>query len=231
MAEGENRTQTASRRIQGVIFDLDGVVVFTDRYHYLGWKRLADEQGWSFDETLNHQLRGVSRMQSLQIILDHNNLTLAEEEKERLASIKNEYYKGYLSRMSPDDVYPGSLEFVRKLRSAGAMTALASSSKNAQTVLDSLGIAELFDAVVTGHDLSRTKPDPQIFQLSAERLGLEPDRCIVFEDAESGVEAAQAAGMYDVGVGPAERLPGASQCIERYEEIDIDALLARGAVK
>lgn len=216
--------------VQACIFDLDGVVVFTDRYHFLGWQRLASEQGWDFDESIGDQLRGVGRLDALQVILDHNDLDLEQAEKERLADIKNEYYKAYLQDIGHEDVYPGSVEFIRAVKERGVPTALASASKNAPMVLENLGIAPLFDTAVTGHDLERTKPDPQIFQIASERLGIEPAGCCVFEDAVSGIEAATAAGMLSVGVGPAARIPNAYQSIEKYEAIDVDRFLETGKV-
>lgn len=216
--------------IDAALFDLDGVIAFTDRYHYLGWKKLADENGWDFDETLNHQLRGVSRMQSLQVILDHNGVERSDEEKDRLADRKNGYYQKLLEDINQDDLYPGALEFVSALRARGVKTALASGSKNAMIVVESLDLSDFFDAFVTGHDLTRSKPDPQIFEMSAERLGIPAERCVVFEDAESGIEAGLAAGMYCVGVGEADRLPNAEQTFTKYEDIDIDALVETGRI-
>ncbi len=214
------------------IFDLDGVIVFTDRYHYLGWKQLADEEGWRFDETLNHQLRGVSRMRSLEIILEHNGLRFSEEEKKAFTDRKNGYYQSLLDSIGPDDLYPGAIDFVKQVRARDVRTALGSSSRNAQRVLEALQIDALFEAVVTGHDLTRTKPDPQIFQLCAERLGgVAPAECVVFEDAESGIAAALAAGMHAVGVGDAEQLPNADQVITDYAEIDLDTLIATGRIR
>ena len=218
--------------IRSFIFDLDGVIVFTDRYHYLGWKKLADEEGWKFDETLNHQLRGVSRMQSLEIILDHNGLEFTSQQKDDFAARKNRYYQTLLDGIGSDDLYPGAVEFVEQVRLRGLRTALGSSSRNADRVLKALEIDVLFDAVVTGHDLTRTKPDPQIFQLCAQRLGdAPPDECVVFEDAESGIEAALAAGMHAVGVGDAAQLPNAEQVISEYTEIDLDTLIKSGRIR
>lgn len=214
------------------IFDLDGVIVFTDRYHYLGWKQLADEEGWRFDETLNHQLRGVSRMRSLEIILEHNGLQFSDEQKKAFTDRKNGYYQSLLDSISAEDLYPGAVDFVEQVRARGVRTALGSSSRNAQRVLEVLEIDVLFEAVVTGHDLTRSKPDPQIFQLCAERLGgVSPDQCVVFEDAESGVAAALAAGMHAVGVGDAKQLPNAEQVISDYSEINLETLIATGRIR
>ncbi|AKJ63358.1 beta-phosphoglucomutase [Kiritimatiella glycovorans] len=220
-----------AHQIRAVLFDLDGVVVFTDKYHYLGWKKLADEKGWAFDEEINHRCRGVPRLASLQVILDHNHVELPQEEKERLADVKNEYYRELLKEINEEDLYPGALDLLRRLRAEGTRTACCSSSKNAQTVLDALGIGEYFDAVVTGHDIENPKPAPDIFLLGAERVNMHPYHCLVFEDAESGVEAARAAGMKCVGVGPRERLPSAGETVEDYARIDVQALLDAGRVR
>lgn len=211
---------------RAALFDLDGVVVFTDRYHYLAWKRLADECGWAFDEGLNDACRGVPRLASLQVILDHNRVSVTPAEAEALAQKKNTYYVESLSRIGQEDVYPGSVQFIRRLRRLGMHIALCSSSKNAQTVLDRLGIAQLFDVVVTGADVTRPKPDPQIFLMASEKLGIPPQRCVVFEDAESGVEAARRAGMRCMGVGPAERLPLADLTFTDYATLDPESLFS-----
>jgi beta-phosphoglucomutase len=206
--------------LQAALFDLDGVVVFTDRYHYLAWKELADRHGWAFSEEVNHGCRGVPRMESLEVILKHNRVQLPESEKQELADWKNLRYVEFLAKMSPDDLYPGVISFLVALRDGGMKVGLCSSSRNAQRVLDGLGIAHLFDAVVTGADILRAKPDPEIFLMGAERLGVEPRKCVVFEDAPSGVEAALAAGMQCIGVGPAELLSRAPLTILEYAELD-----------
>jgi beta-phosphoglucomutase len=213
--------------MKAAIFDLDGVVVYTDAYHYQAWKQLADEQNWAFDESLNDQLRGVSRMASLQVILDHNGVSLPESEKERLATIKNEYYKTLLADIDESAFVAGAIPFIRALRAEGLLIGLGSSSRNAGMVLDKLAIADLFDAVVTGHDISRTKPDPQIFLMGAERLGVPPRECAVFEDAASGVQAALAGGMLAVGFGPSEGLDDAHILIQSYDELDPKQFAAR----
>lgn len=218
------------RAIQTVLFDLDGVIVFTDRYHYLAWKQLADEQGWKFDEQVNHAMRGIPRMASLQVILDHNGIAASDDEKAAWAERKNEYYKQLLAGINQEDVYPGVVDFLRALKGRDVRLGLCSSSKNARTVLDALGLTPYFDAVVTGDDFQRAKPDPEVFLLGAAKLRTPPFHCLVFEDAPAGVQAALAAKMKCVGVGPAAGLPEAAECIERYEEIDIDALLDSGRV-
>ncbi len=214
--------------IRAALFDLDGVVAFTDRYHYLSWKRLADEQGWAFDEQLNHQLRGIPRLTSLQMILDCNRISITEDEKAALADRKNDYYKEMLQSINESDLYPGVVGFLEKLRSEGVKLGLCSSSKNAMTVLERLDLTRFFDAVVTGHDFKRAKPDPEIFLLAADKLGIPPFHCIVFEDASSGIEAALAAKMKCIGVGSKDIVPNAPEVIRAYEEIDLAALLDTG---
>jgi beta-phosphoglucomutase len=217
--------------IKACLFDLDGVVVFTDKYHYLAWKQLSDEKKWKFDETLNHRLRGVARMDSLQIILDHNQVDIPEAEKIRLADIKNGYYVKLLEKINHQDEYPGAVNFIKAIRAKGIKTALCSSSKNGMMVLEALGLKDLFDTVITGHDIKKSKPDPEIFLLASTRLGVPPAECLVFEDAASGVEAALAAKMGCLGVGLKDLLPMAPDTFTKYEEIDVDCLIETGRKK
>ncbi len=216
--------------IKAILFDLDGVIVFTDRYHYLAWKKMADERGWDFDEEVNNGCRGVPRMESLEVILRHNNVDLPEEEKEALAAKKNADYVKLLADINEEDVYPGAVEFLAKVRDAGVKIGLCSSSKNAVLVLDSLNLTQYFDAIVTGADIKNAKPDPEIFLLGAERTGVAPESCVVFEDAPSGVAGALAAGMKCVGVGTPDLLTEAPVTITDYATINLEALLADGRV-
>jgi alpha,alpha-trehalose phosphorylase len=220
--------KTNKNQIKAVLFDLDGVVAFTDKYHYLGWKKLADEQGWSFDEEINHRCRGVPRLVSLQVILDHNGVDFPLEEKERLSDIKNTYYKELLKEINEDDIYPGVVPFLEKLKAEGVRMAICSSSKNAMPVLDALDLTKYFDAVITGNDIENPKPDPEIFNKGAAAVSMHYSHCLVFEDAESGVDAAHAAKMKCIGVGEPERLPNANECITDYSMIDIQAMLDTG---
>ncbi len=211
--------------IQAVLFDLDGVIVFTDTYHFRAWKRLAEEEGWRFSEKMNHRLRGVSRMESLDIILEENDIEAGPDRKREWAERKNRYYADSLKELGRGDVLPGALETVELLKNEGFRTALCSSSRNAETVLNALGITELFEALVTGWDIERTKPDPQIFLLASEKLVVPPPNCVVFEDADSGIEAARAAGMYAVGVGEQGRLPEADVLITEYRPAEVLSLV------
>lgn len=218
-----------SAHIRALLFDLDGVVVFTDRYHYLGWKKLADEEGWAFDEEVNKGCRGVPRMASLEVILKHNQLTTCSaEEKEVFADRKNRYYKELLNELGPDDLYPGVLAFLEGAKATGARLALCSSSRNARQVLATLNLERFFEVVVTGDEVTNAKPAPDIFLSAAERMGIPPFHCLVLEDAYSGVEAALAAKMKVLGVGDATDLPNAPECFTDYTTIDLEALLETG---
>lgn len=215
--------------IKGALFDLDGVIVFTDKYHYLAWKQLADEMGWEFDEKINQQLRGIPRLASLEKILEHNNVVLPLDKKTELMNRKNEYYVKLLQNINEDDVYPGVKDFIKELRARGTKISLCSSSKNATLVLNKLKLNDLFDVIVSGNDIKNAKPDPEIFLLGAQKLKMPKFHCVVFEDAKAGIEGAIAAGMKSVGVGNREETEDlADEFINSYDEIDIDTFLESG---
>lgn len=206
--------------IQGIIFDLDGVIVFTDHYHYLAWKRIADEMGIPFDETVNNRLRGVSRMESLDILLErYHGPELTVGEKASLAERKNRCYRELLQNMSQDSVASEVRTTLRVLRDRGFRLAIGSSSKNAKTILSRTGLTESFDAVSDGTNISRSKPDPEVFQKAAQFLDLPAENCAVVEDAFAGIDAASAAGMLSVGIGDAERCDKAAYHIHRFCEL------------
>jgi len=187
--------------IKACIFDLDGVIVDTAVYHYKAWKRLANSLGFDFTEHQNEQLKGVSRVRSLQLILGWGGVTKTEEEQEALATQKNIWYMEMVNQMKPEEILPGAKEFVETCRKAGIKIALGSASKNSMTILNKTGITNLFDAVIDGNKVSKAKPDPEVFLQGARELGVEPGECVVFEDAIAGVEAAKAGGMKVVGIG------------------------------
>ncbi len=192
--------------IKAAIFDLDGVIVDTARYHYLAWKRLAARLGFNLSEADNELLKGVSRIRSMEIVANLGGMSLSAGEMVSLANQKNEWFVEYISNMQPDEVFPGVVDLIAELRALGLRIGLASSSKNADMVLDILRIRDLFDVVIDGTMIIHSKPDPEIFLLAAERIGVAPENCLVFEDAEAGVEAALRAGMRCVGVGSEEQL-------------------------
>lgn len=190
-------------RYQGVIFDLDGVICFTDEYHYLAWKAMADSIGVEFDRTINNRLRGVSRMASLDIILEKSTTTYTEEEKLALATKKNDLYKEYLKQMSPKDLSAEVKSTLDALRANGHKMSIGSSSKNTPFILKQLGLEGFFDAVSDGNNITHSKPDPEVFLKAAQFLGLEPKDCLVVEDAISGAEAGHRGGFKVACVGDA----------------------------
>ncbi|GAO29483.1 beta-phosphoglucomutase [Geofilum rubicundum] len=210
--------------IKACLFDLDGVIVDTAKYHFIAWKQLAREMGFDFTEQDNERLKGVSRMASLDILLEIGGVTKTEQEKEELAHRKNEHYVSFITQMKPDEILPGAREFLLACKDAGLATALGSASKNAMTILNRLELNDLFDAIIDGTHTSKAKPDPEVFLKGAEALAADPENCVVFEDAEAGVEAALAAGMYCVGIGSSEVLNKAHLIIEGLHQMTLDQL-------
>ena len=211
--------------IQAVIFDLDGVIVSTDELHFQAWKELADEEGIRFDREDNQRLRGVSRMGSLDIMLEKATRVYSETEKNGMANRKNAVYRESLNDLSPADILPGVSALLNALRERGVKIAIGSSSKNAARILQAIGLADAFDAVVDGTQITRSKPDPEVFSLAAEQLGILARHCLVVEDAEAGVDAALAAGMRVLAVGAAAAHPSATLSAQDLDEICVDALL------
>lgn len=206
------------------LFDLDGVLVDTAKYHYLAWKELADQLGISFTEEHNERLKGVSRMASLGILLEVGGKqdAFTAEQKEELARQKNEKYVSYISKMDASELLPGAVELLGMLKQKGVKVALGSASKNAPLILQRTGIAHWFDAVVDGNSVSKAKPDPEVFQVGAQQLGEAYSACVVFEDSQAGLEAAKAAGMFAIGIGHASNLPSADIICADLQQLDID---------
>lgn len=205
--------------MRGAIFDLDGVIVDTAKYHYLAWRSLAIRLGFEFTEAHNERLKGVSRMESLRILLEIGGVETQEAERLQMAEDKNREYVEYISKLLPDEILPGVRDYLLALRARGVKTAIGSASKNAAFILARLGIAELFDAVVDGNKVSRAKPDPEVFLLAAAELGLPPSGCVVFEDAEAGVQAGLAAGCRVVGIGSPEILGAADLVVGGLKDL------------
>lgn len=210
--------------IQACIFDLDGVIVDTAVYHYKAWKRLANEMGFDFTEEDNEKLKGVSRMASLDLILQWGGLTKTQAEKEELATRKNNWYVDMINKMTPGEVLPGAKEFVESCTEAGIKTALGSASKNSMTILEKVGINHLFDVVIDGNKVSKPKPDPEVFLKGAEALGVAPANCVVFEDAIAGIEAAINGGMHSVGIGSPQVLTKAEIVVSGLDKMSLDKL-------
>jgi beta-phosphoglucomutase len=212
--------------LKGALFDLDGVLVSTDEYHFQSWKKMTDAEGIAFDRKVNHRLRGVSRLESLNIILEEAGVEVPEEKKSALTDRKNEYYRELLKNLTPESTLPGAREMLTALRERGVKIAVASSSKNARSIVAQIGIADMLDAIVDGTEIENSKPDPEVFLKAAERVGLKPSECVVIEDAEAGIEAAKAAGMKFVGVGDREGLPNADgRVVASLADIAPEALL------
>ena len=211
-------------RIKACLFDLDGVVVDTAKYHYIAWKEMAAELGFDFTEKQNELLKGVSRMRSLDILLGIGKINLTDTEKLLLAENKNNRYLEYVRQMTEEEILPGVSEFLDELREQGIQIALGSASKNAPLILDRIQLMEKFDAIVDGNAVSKAKPDPEVFLRCAELLGVEPVTCLVFEDAQAGIEAARNGGMQVIGVGSPENLSLADHYIPGFENLDFDLL-------
>ncbi len=212
---------------EAAIFDLDGVIVSTDKYHRLGWQRLAKELGLPFTADHARRTRGVDRMASLLVVLGPRH-SYSPAELDALATRKNNYYKELLANITPADLLPGALDLLAELEAHGIRKAIGSASKNAPAVLERLGIAARFAAVITGHDFTHGKPAPDVFLVAARRLGVAPANCLVFEDAAAGIQAAHAGGMKAVGVGRADTVAGAERIVESLAEIryrDLAALM------
>lgn len=207
-------------KYKAVIFDLDGVICFTDHYHYLAWKALADSLGIPFDEKKNDRLRGVSRMASLEIVLEaYDGPELTQEEKSALADRKNALYRKYLQSMTTADLTDEVRDTLNALREKGLKLAVGSSSKNTPLILERIGLAGFFDAVSDGNNITRSKPDPQVFTMAAEMLGLTPEQCLVVEDAEAGIQAAAAGGFHSAGLGPAAETGMATYSLHNFSDL------------
>ena len=206
------------------LFDLDGVIVDTAVYHFQAWRRLANELGFDFTEHQNEQLKGISRMESLDLILKWGNVILSEEEKIEWATRKNAWYLELVLKMTPNEVLKGVPAFLKSLRANGIKIALGSASKNSRLILEKIKMIEFFDVIIDGNDLTRGKPDPQVFLLGAEAIGCKPADCVVFEDALAGVQAGKAGGMKVIGVGDAKILHEADFVIKGFEEMTVERL-------
>ena len=212
--------------MQGIIFDLDGVLVSTDELHYQAWKKLADELGITdFNREDNVRQRGVSRMASLEVVLEKGDKEYSEEEKVEMAERKNDYYKEMLQSLDDSAVLPGAFDTLKMLRDRGILTAVGSASKNAPLILEKTGLLPLIDKISCGLDVTKSKPDPEVFLVAASKLELTPENCLVVEDAKAGIDAAKAGGMKSLGVGPFHDELGADfhsrtlATVDNWEEI------------
>ncbi len=206
-------------KYKAVIFDLDGVICFTDHYHYLAWKQLADKLGVPFDETINDRLRGVSRMESLDIILEKSSISISSEQKLEMAENKNNLYREFLYKMSSKDLTEEVSRTLHSLRDKKCLLAIGSSSKNTPLILERIGLDGFFDAISDGNSIARSKPDPEVFLNAAGILGLSPSDCLVVEDAGAGIEAAIAGGFDSAAIGAAASLGRATYNLNRFDDL------------
>ena len=211
----------------GCIFDLDGVIVDSAGFHYQSWKRLASELGFDFTEEQNEGMKGISRMDSLDIVLEIGNITATKEEKASMADQKNEWYREQLVNLTETAILPGVLDFLKTLKEANIPFALGSASKNAGLVMSKIGISNMFHTIVDGNDTIKSKPDPEVFYKGAEALNIDPSSIVVFEDSYKGLDAANTGGFISCGVGSAENLSNADFVIDGFEGFTIEELERR----
>lgn len=222
---GRPITESLLPTLECVIFDLDGVLTDTAEMHFQAWARLASEIRLPFDRTVNEELRGIGRGESLEIILEHAQRTLPAEEKRKLAERKNSYYLELIGSITPSDLLPGVEDLLRRLREKGTRIALASASRNAPQIVERLGIGGMLDHVVDASTIVRGKPDPEVFLRAAESLGIPFENCAGVEDAKAGIQAIKAAGMFAVGIG--RDLPGADWLVASTDKLDFEELISR----
>jgi len=211
--------------IKAFIFDLDGVIVETSKYHYLAWKEIAQSFGFELTEALNEQLKGVSRVNSLELILSWANTDLKESTKEELLIEKNNYYLNYIKSLNPSEALEGVLELLNEIKKAGLKMGIGSASKNAVTILKKLEIVDWFDVIIDGNAVSRSKPDPEVFLKGANLMNVDPKSVIVFEDSVSGIEAANSAHFHSIGVGQQEVLHEADYVIKDFRNLNLKSIL------
>ncbi|WP_208559530.1 beta-phosphoglucomutase [Marinilactibacillus kalidii] len=215
--------------IKGLVLDLDGVITDTAEYHYLAWKSLAEKIGIDIDRAFNEQLKGISRMESLELILERGGKaqSYSAEEKETLAAKKNDEYKVFIESITPADLCPGMEKLLFEAKETGLALSVSSASKNAPTILEQLQVKEQFTGIVDPNSLKKGKPDPEIFYKGAELLGLSPEECIGIEDAEAGIDAINDAGMFSVGVGSKESMKAADYFVESTKELDLKIMIEK----
>ncbi|MDD6483649.1 MAG: beta-phosphoglucomutase [Clostridiales bacterium] len=211
--------------MKAVIFDLDGVIVSTDDCHFKAWKKMADEEGIYFDREINNRLRGVSRMESLEIVLEKSEREYSEEEKLQLAERKNDYYKQLITELTPDDILPGVKDRLEELKKNGIKIAIGSSSKNTPIILKQIGLDGYFDAVSDGNNITNSKPDPEVFVKAGQMLGIDSENCMIVEDADAGIEAGKRAGMRTLAVQNAH---GGDYSAENLLNCDLLKIVSEG---
>lgn len=208
------------KKVKGFIFDLDGVIVSTDKYHYLAWKKIADKEGIYFDEKINNRLRGVSRMASLDIILEKASKKYTPEEKIALATAKNEMYRESLNELTISDRLPGVTQSLNYLKKKGYILTIGSSSKNTPLILEKIGLNSFFDAISDGNNISHSKPNPEVFLKAAQMVNLKPEECVVVEDSTAGIEAACNGGFLSIAIGDAKKIKKSTYEIDNMYDLE-----------
>jgi len=212
-------------KYEGVIFDLDGVIVDTAKYHFLAWKRLAEALDIEFTKEDNERLKGVSRVACMEIILELGNREMTDEKKVELTTRKNEWYLEYVNQMDESEILPGSMEMIGTLKNMGVKISIGSASKNAKTILEKVGLLDQFDFISDGTIVTKAKPDPEVFTIAADEMGVKYDKCIVFEDSEAGIEAAQRVDMLAIGIGSKENLPASDMIYSGLDAVNIEEII------
>lgn len=211
---------------KAVLFDLDGVLVSTDEYHYRSWVKIAAEEGFDFfDHKFNDKFRGVARMECVEILTKASGKQYTQVQKQGIADRKNRYFAESLAAVTPSELLPGALTALKELRKRGIKVAVASNSRNAKTIITQTEIGDLLDTVVDGYEIENSKPDPEVFLLAAKNLAVAPANCVVVEDAVTGIEAARRAGMKALGIGTPDRLPNADIVVPNLSAVSVDQLL------
>lgn len=209
---------------KGFIFDLDGVIVDTAKYHYLAWKNLANNLGFEFTEEQNELFKGVSRIASLKLLLEIGGKTISQEEFDQLLISKNDEYLEYIEQMDESEILPDVPRVLQYLKQQGMLIALGSASKNATPILEKVKLISYFDTIVDGNGVTKAKPDPEVFLLGASQLGMAADQCVVFEDSIAGIQAANKANMISIGIGDPEVLHEADYVFANFTDISIQFL-------
>jgi len=212
-------------KYKAFLFDLDGVIVDTAKYHFLAWKRLADELGIFFDVEKNEAFKGVSRMRCMELLAEWGGLTLNDGDMNSYANRKNDWYVEMLSTLDASEMLPGALDVIERASARGVKCAICSASKNTPTILARLGITDRFASIIDGNRTQKAKPDPEVFLLAAQELGANNSECVIFEDSQAGAQAGEDENIYVVGIGTKENIPAANIHIPDLAHLDLDALL------
>jgi len=214
--------------LRAVVFDLDGVITDSTDHHFRSWQRVAAEEGFGLPEGVSEQIKGLTRRASLEVIIRNQDRQFTEQEKARILERKNQYYQEFVKGITSDDVMPGAKRLIRELKAAGQKLAVASASRNARIILRNLALIDLFDAVVDGNEITKSKPDPEVYLKALDALKVDASAAVAIEDAAAGIAAAKAAGMKCVGIGSSRHLAGADLVVSSIDELSVEGLIELG---